>query len=147
MRHIANSGNSTLLKEDTYYDLTLKSYELDEDGQFGPQVKFVFEIDDVGGGDEWIFASCKLGKHQGRVSKLRGIANAAFGKPEKTEIEYFDDEDFTFKYADEAKPRRLEVGAKLRAKGEIGENSKGEDAFRFNRFATSETIDPSEIPF
>lgn len=145
MIHTANSGNATLLKEDTYYNLTLDSYELDE-GQYGPQIKFVFTIEDLPG-DEWVFASIKLGKHQGRVSKLRGIANAAFGKPEKAEIVNFDDSDFSFLYDGETERRKLEVGAQLRAKGEIGEDSKGEDKFKFNRFATKDTVDASEIPF
>ena len=159
-KHLANQGNgSPSYEEGDWYDLEIKEVSA-QDGQYGPQVFFKFLIFN-GEGEEWLWTSVKLGKHQGRVSKLRGIANAMFHKPETTEILWFDDETMEIKY--ETSVHRIEPGLKLQAKGEFFPQDDGTDKFKFTRFRSDspalepeatgkkakkeERVDPGDIPF
>ena len=128
----ANNGTQTAYEEGTRYTATIKEITFEPDGKFGAQFKFVFDVD---GSDEWVWASTKLGKHQGRVSKLRGICNAVFMKPEGTEIKAINDETFEVKYDGEAKPRKLGAGMILRMKGEYFEGDDGTTSWKWTRFA------------
>lgn len=158
MRHMANRGNGTVYEEGVWYDLTLKEAVMQE-GQYGPQILFKFLSQD-GEDEEWIWTSVKLGKHQGRVSKLRGILNAMFHQPENTEIMWFDDETMEVKY--EAAVHRVEAGLTCQGRGEFFEGKDGgNDTFRLTRFRAvdgpntkepkktdrGEGIDPADIPF
>jgi hypothetical protein len=161
-RHMANQGNSYSYEEGVWYDLVINEVSTDE-GQYGPQVKFKLGMHN-GESEEWVWASTKLGKHQGRVSKLRGIANALFHKPEGTEILWFDDETMEIKY--ENSVHRIEAGLKLQGKGEFFPQDDGTDKFKLTRFRMNsasvdpegeakkveptnrgEGVDPADIPF
>ena len=132
-RHMANQGGGNY-EEGVWYDLTLKEVSTQE-GQYGPQLLFKFDSFD-GQSEEWIWTSVKLGKHQGRVSKLRGICNALFHKPENTEIEWLDDDTMEVKY--EGSVHRLEAGLSCQGRGEFFEGKDGlNDTFRLTRFRGS----------
>jgi hypothetical protein len=159
-RHTANQGNGYSYEEGVWYDLVVKEVGVQE-GTYGPQLIFKFLIHD-GQEEEWVWASIKLGKHQGRVSKLRGICNALFHKPEGTEILWMDDETMEVKY--ENSVHRIEAGLKIQGKGEFFPQDDGTDKFRLTRFRPGdggssvqvkvsaptnrgEDVDPGDIPF
>jgi hypothetical protein len=165
-RHTASSNAYVDYEEGVAYDLQLDSMQLKEGeykGEETQQILFVFTCDAIKEKDEcWVFAAFKFGKHQGKVSKMRGIVNALHGKPEGGEVDWVDDADFTVKFADEAKPLPIKPGMKLKGKGEYYENTKGDTRFRFNRFCPIDgsfgpkaprrdggqgDVDPDTIPF
>lgn len=134
-RIYAAEAQTVNFEEDVKYELHINDVTFEEGGKFGDQFKFDFKIPALGLDSHWVWASTKLGKHQGRVSKLRGIINGALGHAEGDEIEWVDGETFEVKYKNSDKIRKFGSGMVLRGKGEYVEDDNGVSKWQWTRFA------------
>ena len=94
------SYTAPTLEDHDPYPATLTAIEwVTSDEKYGGEKRLQLDwalSEDVSVRD-WV--GLRLGKQQsGQVSKLRALINAISGKPEATEVAWFDDEDMTWSY-------------------------------------------------
>lgn len=87
---------------------------------------------------DWV--GVRLGKQQsGQVSKLRALLNALVGKPESTEIAWFDDETLDFSYDGKDPYYALKVGDKVTLRGTSVTKEDGSHRFSVKVYQASKS--------
>lgn len=128
------------LEDHEPYEVSLKSIEwttsaIEYGGDKRLQLTWAFPNDPDETLRDWM--APKLGKNQsGQVSKLRGLLNALVGKPEATEIAWFDDETLEWSYEGDQPYSKLSVGLPviIRGKSEIKTGEGGGRRFRITAY-------------
>lgn len=144
------------LNEFEPYVVQLQSVELQPPGEYGPSVKFVLQV--AGNPDDtlYVWAGVALGKAStGKVAKLRSMLNAFAGRNEAEVITWFEDEDFTYGYAD-GSICTLRPGDPVTIRGRMTPRAEGGDQFTVEYFTpapgvdrsrTAASVRPAAVPF